>query len=103
MKITYFKLALIFVLFSCAMGLFLNNKPTCETTVQNPSKYGCTDSQIYCRACCHFDLRAKNTALGENYLYLKAATLIAESNYCTCEFCRNSQLEDFSNKAFFKK
>lgn len=96
----YLKFFLIFALFSCAMGLFLN-KPSCETTVQNPSKFGCTDSSKFCRACCHFDLGAKNTALGENYLYLKSATLIPESNYCTCEFCKNSQLEDFNNKAFF--
>ena len=99
MNFAYLKLALAFVLLSCVTGFFIK-KPTCETTVQNPSKFGCTNSQKFCRACCHFDLNTKNAALGEKYYYLKEATLIPESNYCTCEFCRKS-LEDFENKPYF--
>ena len=99
MNVTILRLFLGVVLFNCVFG-FLVRKPECETSVQDPRIYGCTDSTKECRACCHFDLTVKNEAYGDRYYYLKEAVLVPGSNYCTCEFCR-SKAENFNNKPIF--
>ena len=99
MNFAYVKLFFLLALISYTQCFFIK-RSECETTIQNPNKYGCTDSPKICRACCSFDLSVKNEVYGEKMFHLKESKLIPDTNFCTCEICRN-KLEDFNNKPYF--